>query len=79
LKSPKAAKPTKLYVQFFESFQGKKSSTQSEFRAKSYARFMEDPPKYVLAVAKLKWIRIGGWNFFVDWFCIDGSGWKKQN
>ena len=32
------------YVQFFESFQGKKNSPQSEFRAKSYARFKEDTP-----------------------------------
>jgi hypothetical protein len=39
-------------VQFFESFPGKKNSPQSEFRAKSYARFKEDPPNYVLLVVE---------------------------
>jgi hypothetical protein len=48
-------------VQLFESFP-EKNSPQSEFRAKSYAHFKEDPPK-------LNRMRIGGsvdGKFFVD-------------
>ena len=39
-------------MQFFESFSGKKRTPQSEFRAKSYGRFKEDPPNQGLLVVE---------------------------